>query len=75
MRAKSRNAAAGTVSGRSADQAIPTVLAARGAVMRTATTDGSASDDAVAGSSDTPSPALTRPRAVPTSSPSNVTRG
>jgi hypothetical protein len=54
---------------------MPTVRAAFGAVIRTATTDGSARDDVVAGSSDTPSPAPTRPRAVSASSPSNVIRG
>jgi hypothetical protein len=54
---------------------MPIVLAAFGVVIRTGTTDGSASDDAVAGRSDTPRPAPTRPRAVPTSSPSNAIRG
>ena len=46
-----------------------------GAVMRIAATAGTASDDVMAGSSDTPSPAPTRPRAVSASSPSNVIRG
>jgi len=51
------------------------VRAAFGVVIGTATTAGSARDDAVAGSSDTPSPAPTRPRAVSASSPSKVIRG
>jgi len=67
--------AAGAVSGRSPGQAMPMVRAAFGVVIGTATTAGSARDDAVAGSSDTPRPAPTRPRAVSASWPSNVTRG